>query len=591
MHRQPLRTYLLNCSLKHMNPQQRILFLSFLVCLWSGMAAIILKNLVHYTHALLISQFTVTTGNLLLLAFPFFGLLFTVLFIKYIVKADIGHGVSKILFAISRGRGRLKPHNTWSSMIASTITVSFGGSVGLEAPIVLTGSSIGSNIGRYFNLNRRSMVLLIGCGAAGAVAGIFKAPIAGVIFALEVLMLDLTMASLIPLLIAAVTAAVLDHFFMGESVLFYYSLTEPFIIKTIPLYILLGAFTGLVSLYFTRANQRIEAWFEKIGNPYRKLLYGGLTLGVLIYFFPPLFGEGYAALKAILTGNGADLTNNSLFYTIRDHYWLFPGFMILILIFKVIATATTTGSGGIGGVFAPSLFMGGVSGFFFARLANKLSFINIPESNFALAGMAGVMAGVMHAPLTAIFLIAEITSGYELFIPLIITATISYITIMYFEPHSVYTKGLAGRGELITHDKDKSALSLLSVEKLIETNFLTIGLDATLGDLVKVIENSERNVFPVIDETNMFHGVVFLNDIRHIVFKQNLYETTLVKDLIYMPDVMVEKTDTMEDVAQKFHSCQHYNLPVLDQGKYCGFVSRANLFSAYRKIIHEFSEE
>ncbi|MDP2423351.1 MAG: chloride channel protein, partial [Bacteroidales bacterium] len=513
MKRPSIRIIVLQWTNKHLSERQSLILQSFVVGLLSGLAAVILKNLVHYTHELLTNHFTISRSNLLLLAYPFIGMILTVLFVKYIIKEDIGHGVSKILYAISRGRGRLKRHNTWSSMVASTLTVSFGGSVGLEAPIVLTGSSIGSNIGRYFGLNRRSMVLLIGCGAAGAVAGIFKAPIAGVVFALEILMLDLTMASLIPLLIAAVTAAVLDHFFMGENVLFYYSLTEPFLLKNIPWYLVLGAFTGMVSVYFTRANQKIEAWFGTIDNPYKKLIYGGLALGGLIYLFPPLFGEGYMALKSILTGNGADLTNNSFFYAIRHDYWLFPGFLILILILKVVAMATTTGSGGIGGIFAPSLFMGGVSGFFVARMLNKLSFIDVPESNFTLAGMAGVMAGVMHAPLTAIFLIAEITSGYELFIPLIITATMSYITIMYFEPHSIYTKRLARRGELITHDKDKSALSMLKVDKLIETNFLTIELNATLGDLVKVIEQSERNVFPVIDRNDIFCGVVFLNDI------------------------------------------------------------------------------
>jgi chloride channel protein, CIC family len=353
----------------------------------------------------------------------------------------------------------------------------------------------------------------------------------------------------------------------------------------------LGVFTGFVSLYFTRANMKIESWFASIKQDYKKFMIGGLALGILIFLFPPLFGEGYGALKTILAGNGEELVNNSLFFPLKDSFWLFLGFLILILIFKVVAMAVTTSSGGVGGVFAPSLFMGGVSGFFVGKVLNRFAFIDISESNFALAGMAGVMAGVMHAPLTAIFLIAEITGGYALFIPLIITATISYMVIMIFEPHSIYTKRLAKRGELVTHHKDKSALAMLKIDRLIETNFNTISPDANLGELVKVIEKSERNVFPVVDSNNIFHGVVFLNYIRGIIFDPGKYETTLVKDLMYMPDILIDIHETMEEVARKFQNCGHYNLPVLDDGKYLGFVSRANVFSSYRQIIHEFSEE
>lgn len=591
MKKHKLKTYILAWRRNRFSDRQWIIVLSFVIGILSGAAAVILKNTVHFTHIFVTSQFDVSRLNLFYLATPIAGIMLTVLFVKYFVKDKIDHGVSKILYAISRGRGKLKPHNTYSSMIASTLTVGFGGSVGLEAPIVLTGSAIGSNIGSYFRMSQRNLILLIGCGAAGAVAGIFKAPIAGVIFALEILMLDLTMTALIPLLIAAVTAAVLDYFFMGKYVAFAVEVVNPFVLKDIPWFILLGVFTGFVSLYFTRANIKIESWFAGIKRDYKKFLIGGLALGVLIFLFPPLFGEGYEALKAILHGKGTGLANNSLFYPMRDNHWFFLGFLALILIFKVVAMAVTTGSGGIGGIFAPSLFMGGVSGFFFSRMINKLSFVNVSESNFALAGMAGIMAGVMHAPLTAIFLIAEITGGYALFIPLIITATISYLVIMIFEPHSIYTKRLAKRGELVTHDKDKSALAMLRIDKLIETNFNTIHLDAMLGDLIRVIEKSERNVFPVVDAQNVFHGVVWLNDIRNLIFKPELYETTPVKSLIYMPDVLVDISETMEEVAEKFQHCGHYNLPVLDGDKYVGFVSRANVFSSYREIIHEFSEE
>lgn len=591
MRRHKLKTYLLAWRRDRFSDRQWIIVLSFVIGILSGSAAVILKNTVHYTHDFVTSQFDVSSVNLFYLATPIAGIILTVMFVNYFVKDSIGHGVSKILYAISRGRGVIKPHNTYSSMIASTLTVGFGGSVGLEAPIVLTGSAIGSNIGRFFRMNQRSLILLIGCGAAGAVAGIFKAPIAGVVFALEILMLDLTMTALIPLLIAAVTAAVLDYFFMGENVVFAYEVVNPFILKEIPWFIVLGIFTGLVSLYFTRANMKIETWFSNIKKDSTKFLVGGLALGVLIFLFPPLFGEGYNALKAILDGRGQELAYNSLFFNFKDHVWLFPAFLALILIFKVVAMAVTTGSGGIGGVFAPSLFMGGVSGFFAGRLLNQFTFINVSESNFALAGMAGVMAGVMHAPLTAIFLIAEITGGYALFMPLIITATISYMVIMIFEPHSIYTKRLAKRGELVTHHKDKSALAMLKIDKLIETNFNTIHPAATLGELIKVIEQSERNVFPVIESDNTFRGVVWLNDIRDIIFKSELYDTIKVSDLIYMPDVLVDVHESMEEVAYKFQHCGHYNLPVLDGGKYLGFVSRANVFSSYRQIIHEFSEE
>lgn len=591
MKKHKLKTYILTWRRNRFSDRQWIIVLSFVIGILSGAAAVILKNTVHFTQDFVTSQFDVSRVNLFYLATPILGIILTVLYVKYFVKESIGHGVSKILYAISRGRGELKPHNTFSSMIASTLTVGFGGSVGLEAPIVLTGSAIGSNIGRYFRMSQRNLILLIGCGAAGAVAGIFKAPIAGVVFALEILMLDLTMTALIPLLIAAVTAAVLDYFFMGKAVEFAYEVVAPFYLKEIPWFIFLGVFTGLVSLYFTRTNVMIESWFSGIKQGYKKFLIGGLALGTLIFLFPPLFGEGYGALKTILAGNGEYLANNSLFFPLKNNHWLFLGFLALILVFKVIAMSVTTGSGGIGGIFAPSLFMGGVSGFFVGRLLNTFNFINVSESNFALAGMAGVMAGVMHAPLTAIFLIAEITGGYALFLPLIITATISYMVIMVFEPHSLYTKRLAKRGELVTHDKDKSALAMLKIDKLIETNFQTISPDATLGDLVKVIEKSERNVFPVVDKENNFHGLIWLNYIRDIIFKPEKYETTFVKDLMYMPDLPVDIHETMEEVAQKFQNCGHYNLPVLDQNKYLGFVSRANVFSSYRQIIHEFSEE
>ncbi len=568
-----------------------VLILALIIGLISGLAAVLLKNTVHYTHFFLTRGFDARDGNLLYLAYPLFGMALTVLFVRYVVKDNISHGVSRILYAISKNNGFIRLHNNYSSLVASTITVGFGGSVGLEAPIVLTGASIGSNLARVMRMDYKTMTLMIGCGAAGAIAGIFKAPIAALIFALEVLMLDLTMASLIPLLIAAVTGASISAFLMGSAVIFTFSVSEPFNLANIPFYIILGIVTGLVSLYFTRANIFIESRIGKIKRPLNKLLIGGITVSTLIFILPPLYGEGYEVLTAILNGRGDDILNNSFFYSFRENHWLFMIFLLLVLFLKVVAMAFTTAGGGVGGIFAPSLFMGGVAGFLTSRFINFFGYHQLPEGNFALAGMAGVMAAVMHAPLTAIFLIAEITGGYELFIPLMITATISYLTINLYEPHSIYTKRLAARNELITHDKDKAALSRMSIQRLIENNFLTIGPDNTLGELVKVIAQSSRNVFPVTDEQNNFLGVVFINDIRHIMFNHELYDSTYVRNLMYMPEPLVSIDESMEDVAQKFSECAHYNLPVLNKGKYIGFVSRANVFSAYRSLIKEYSTD
>lgn len=568
-----------------------VLILSLVVGLISGLSAVLLKNAVHYTHYFLTRGFDTTDFNLLYLAYPMIGMGLTVIFVKYFVKDNISHGISRVLYAMSRDNSHLKRHNNYTSFIASTLTVGFGGSVGLEAPVVLTGASIGSNLARAMRMDYRTITLMVGCGAAGAIAGIFKAPIAALIFALEVLMLDLTMASLIPLLIAAVTGATISAFLMGHAVLFTFHVNNPFVLNNIPFYIILGIVTGLISLYVTRANMFIENKFSEIKNTTTKLILGGITVSLLIFLLPPLYGEGYEVLSDILNGRGNDLVNNSFFYSFREHHWLFIGFLILVLFLKVVAMAFTTSGGGVGGVFAPSLFIGGVAGFLTSRFINHFDIYKLPEENFALVGMAGVMAAVMHAPLTAIFLIAEITGGYELIIPLIITATISYLTINLYEPHSIYTKRLASRGELITHHKDKAVLARLSIDGLIEDNFLPIGPDATLGELVKLIARSPRNVFPVVDQENNFLGVVFINDIRNIMFNHELYENTYVRSLMYMPEPVVHHHESMEDVAKKFSESTNYNLPVLKDGKYCGFVSRANVFSAYRSLVKEFSQE
>lgn len=581
----------LNWRLKNISERNFLFILSILVGILAAIAAIILKTLVHNIEYFVRS---VTEGNILnwlYLGLPFTGILITVLYIKYFVKDDISHGVTKILESISRSKGYIKLHNVYSSIVACACTTGFGGSVGMEAPIVYTGSAIGSNVSRAFQLNFRRRMLLLGCGAAAAVAAIFKAPIAGLIFALEVLMLDLTLASIVPLLIATVTATLVSSIFLGEKVEFYFSIKEAFSYGDIPLFILLGVVCGFMSLYFTHVNYFIEGRFRKVTIPFKRIVIGGFVLSVLIFLFPPLFGEGYITLRALLTDNPTSLLDNSLFYSIGQNEWMFIIFLTLVLLFKVVATSVTTGSGGIGGVFAPSLFMGALTGFIFARLFNLSKYFSLSETNFALVGMAGLIAGVIHAPLTAIFLIAEITGGYELFIPLIITASLSYITIVYFEPHSLYTKKLAQKGELITHHKDKAVLTLLKTENVVETNLKTVVPDATLGDLVKVIAKSNRNIFPVIDKENRFLGLVPLDEVREIMFQKELYHKMYVKDFMVQPPEKVSLDDSMDAVMAKFKRTGLWNLPVIEQGKYVGFVSRANVFNAYRKLLIEVSDE
>lgn len=575
----------------HVSERQFLYILSIVIGIFSGFAALLLKSLLHFIETSLTRFLPVETGSYLFIVYPFVGIFIAVLFVRYLVRDDLGHGVSKILYAFSKTSGKLKPHNTYTSMIASSFTIGFGGSVGAEAPIVLTGASIGSNLARLFKLNMRNVSLMVGCGAAGAIAGIFKAPITGIVFTLEVLMLDLTMAYLIPLLISAITAASITYFFMGEAVLLQFTQVHSFQMKNIVFYILLGLFSGFVSLYFTRMSMYVEKKFKEVRNPMVKLTVGSLMVGVFIFIFPPLWGEGYTGISKIFDGNGTDLLNNSMFFSLRNNpYWLL---IILagILIFKVLAMSSTTAVGGVGGIFAPTLFMGAVGGFFVARFINTFYHLGLPEDNFALAGMAGMMAGVMHAPLTAIFLTAEVTGGYGLFMPLIITSTVAYVTIMRFEPHSIYTKRLAERGELLTHHKDKSVLRLMELRDLIETDFEIISPDANLKELVKAISRSHRNLFPVVDKDGALLGMVKLADVRSIIFDHDLHEKVLIKDLMYMPEHFISPYDSMEEVAEKFESSGRYNLAVIDEGKYLGFISRAKVFHKYRKTIQDFSDD
>jgi CIC family chloride channel protein len=575
---------------RKLGQRRLILILSFVVGVLSGLAAVVLKNTVHFLHGFIQGIVSQGSFNLLYFALPGTGIILTVMYVRYFVKDNIGHGISKILYSISKKGSKIKRHNTYSSMVASTITIGFGGSVGAEAPIVLTGSAIGSNVGRFFKLNYRTLTLLIGCGAAGAIASIFKAPLAGLVFTLEVLLLDLTMSSIVPLLISAVSAASVSYFILGKGVVFDYQVTHPFYLHNIIWYIILGIFCGLVSVYFTRMSMRVEGRYAKITNPFKKWIIGSLTLGILIFVFPPLYGEGYDTLQLLLDGHSAELFRNSPLSSFQNEYWLILVALVMLLATKVIATASTTGAGGIGGTFAPTLFMGGVAGYFVAKIINQFVSFPVSESNFVLVGMAGMMAGVMHAPLTAIFLIAEITGGYALFIPLMITSTISFITILYFEPHSIYTKQLAARGELLTHHKDKAVLTLLQLENLIEKDFVLVRINDSLGKLIKVISQSKRNIFPVVNEDGKFLGIVLLDEIRDIMFNADLYDSTYVRDYISLPPEFININDSMEDVMRKFEETSSWNLPVLDNQKYVGFVSKSKIFSAYRNVLVQFSE-
>jgi len=575
----------------NLNQTRFIYILSFVVGLLSALAAAVLKNSIHYTRILFKEGISFESGSYLYLIYPLAGILITFLFVKYIVKDNIGHGISRILYAISRKKSYLKAHNTWTSVVASTITIGFGGSVGAEAPVVLTGSAIGSALGRFFRMNYRQITLLIGCGAAGAVSGIFKAPIAGIVFTLEILMLDLTISSIIPLLISSVTAATVAYFLMGDTVLFSFSLTEPFIIGNIPWYIVLGVISGLLSAYFTRMTLFLESSYEKIKNEYIRLIAGGLILGLLIMLFPPFFGEGYDTIMSILQGNAGDLMKESIIGSLPDGLLAMSLFMVCLIFLKVIATSSTNGAGGVGGIFAPTLFIGGITGYLVAVLLNRTINLDLPDHRFVLAGMAGMMAGVMHAPLTAIFLIAEITGGYDLLIPLIITSTTSYITIRRFEPHSIYHIQLARKGDLITHDKDKAVLTFMDWKKDIETDLHTVKPNDTLGDLVKIISRSNRNIFPVVDEYNILEGVVSLDDVRDIMFQPELYQTTQMRDVMTIPPSYIDIKENITAVMEAFRTTGAWNLPVLNDGYYAGFISKARIYSTYRELLVQFSEE
>ncbi|MBQ1851320.1 MAG: chloride channel protein [Paludibacteraceae bacterium] len=566
-----------------------VLLLSFIVGVCTSLAACLLKGLIHLIQYLLTLNFSINEAHYMYLVYPSVGIVLALLFVKYVVKDDISHGVTKILFAISQRKSIIKPHNMWSSIIASSVTIGFGGSVGAEAPVVLTGSAIGSNLGRLFKLDQKTLMLMVGCGAAGAIGGIFKAPIAGIVFTLEVLMLDMTFSSVIPLLISSVTATTIAYILQGDSALFNLN-SEAFSLSRIPYYIILGLVCGFSSLYFTRGMNWIEDMFRKVSNIWIKFAIGGVILSALIFLFPPLYGEGYDSISALLNLNQSQIFEKSLFYGLQNSTIWLVAYLLMIILFKIFASAATNAAGGCGGIFAPSLFVGCFTGFLVAVILNVMG-VDVPAQNFALAGMAGLMSGVMHAPLTGIFLIAELTGGYTLFIPLMIVSVISYITIYVFEPHSLYAMRLAKKGELMTHHKDKAVLSLLKTDDLIETDIQTIAPSAMFGDLIKLISQSKRNIFAVVDNKGVFLGIVSLEEVRNIMFRPELYNRFTVRRLMVSPPAKVYIGDSMETVARKFDDSHAWNLPVLDGDKYVGFVSKSKVFTAYRDVLVELSSE
>ncbi|MCM1377232.1 MAG: chloride channel protein [Clostridium sp.] len=577
---------------RHFKESSFLIFLALAVGIICGFAAQLLKFLINFFQKLLTAHVDMTRANPLYLVLPVIGILLTVIFVKYIVKDNISHGVTRVLFAISQRKSRLKKKNIWASLIASSVTIGFGGSVGAEGPIVFTGAAIGSNIGQAFRLSPRILMILVGCGAAAGIAGIFRAPIAGMLFTLEVLMLDLTGATVMPLLIASISGATVAYILEGYNAEFFFAQSEPFLTRKIPYAILLGIFCGFVSLYFTRVMFSMEGMFRRIHHQWIKLCIGGAILASLIFLLPPLYGEGYEAINTLLEGDTSSILDGTFFYVDRHSIWFIALFIAMIVLMKVFATSATNGAGGVGGTFAPSLFVGAMSGFLFAYILNNLDLgIEISNKNFALMGMAGVMSGVMHAPLMAIFLTAEMTGGYDLFLPLLIVSCLSYMTIRCFEPYSIYTMRLAKKGELLTHEKDKAVLTLLKVDNVIEHDFIQVHPEMNLKQVVDIISKSSRNLYPVTDSEGMLVGIVLLDDIRNIMFRPDLYKKMHVTRFMSMPPAKIEITDPMDKVMNTFDKTNAWNLPVVDNGKYVGFVSKSKIFNSYRRVLRHYCDD
>ena len=569
-----------------------MIVLSLIVGIACGLTAVILKTAIEFIHHSITSWFDGVAYSALYLIYPGGGMLIAMLFVKYVVKDNIGHGVTRVLQAVSKNESKIRPHNMWSSVLASSVTIGFGGSVGAEAPIVYTGAAIGSNVARYMGLSYKNMTILLGCGAAGAVAGIFKAPLAGVLFTLEILLFNISMTSILPLLLSTISATVVSYIFLGDQPAFECTISE-FTMNNIPFYLILSLFCAACSVYFTRMTLWLEDKIRSIKRPYLRWAISASCLGLLIFLFPPLYGEGYGHLHTLLNGGVIDFEGQTILAFFMNSEWSIPIFFLFILILKVFSMSFTNAGGGVGGTFGPTLFIGAIAGFVVSRTINLIGggFV-VPEQNFVLVGMAGLMAGVMQAPMTAIFLIADMTGGYELLIPLILTSTVSYAATRAIEPYSIYTKRIANRGELLTHDSDQAVLTLLKTSDLIESDFITVKIDASLGELVEVVATSKRNIFPVVDDRNHFHGYVSLEDIRQDMFHTDLYEKMHVYNFMVSAPAYVYIDEKMDSVMDKFEKTSAWNLPVVDHDRtYIGFVSKSKIFSAYRDQLKQVSHD
>lgn len=577
----------------HISEKNFVMILALWVGVFCGFAAMLLKWLIHIISSFLTAGVNIDEGNYIYIVYPAIGVILAALYVRYVVRDNISHGVTRVLYAISSSKSRLKKHNIYTSVVASSVTIGFGGSVGAEGPIVYTGAAIGSNLGSAFRLSPRILMILVGCGAAAGIAGIFKAPIAGMLFTLEVLMIDLTTVTVMPLLIASITSATIAYIYTGFEFEFFFVQNESFMAAKIPYVLVLGIMCGLVSLYFTRTMNLMEKFFKRFKNPVLKTATGCIILSALVFLLPPLYGEGYTSIDSLLSGDTSAILNGSLFYSESGQTWFIIIFILLIIATKAFATSATNGAGGVGGTFAPSLYVGCMTGFLFAYVCN-LSGIGVLLStkNFALIGMAGVMSAVMHAPLMAIFLTAELTGGYELFLPLLIVSTIAYGTIRIFEPYSIYTMRLARRGELLTHHKDRAVLTLLKIDSVIEDDFLPVHPDWDLKKMVDTISRSSRNLFPVVSSDGKLLGVVILDEIRNIMFRPDLYKKIFVSKFMSTPPAKINIHDTMDEVMKTFDRTGAWNLPVVDEyGRYRGFVSKSKIFNSYRRVLRHYCED
>ena len=572
---------------KHISERYFILLLSLSIGVTMALLAALLKFIIHHIESFVLLH--IEQRSYLYLVFPALGILLSLLFVRYIVRDDISHGVTKVLSSISQRKSRIKPHNTWSSLLASALTISFGGSVGAESPIVMTGAAIGSNFGRLFRLEQRNLMLLIGCGVAGALGGIFKAPISGLVFVIEVLLLDLTMASVLPLLVSSVSAAAVAYVLSGKENLFLFIQTDPYYIERIPLMLLLGVVCGLISLYFSKTMFYVEGEFKKLKSQRTRYLISAAVLSLLIFLFPPLYGEGYDSVNILLDGQYTQLLDGSIFEAFSSSYWVVFGFFLLTVLFKVFASVATNSGGGCGGLFAPTLFVGGLTGFLFSYLVNYFSSMRvfISPKNYILLGMAGLMAGVMHAPLTGVFLIAELSGGYNLFLPLMLVSLTSFATIRIFMPHSIYSLRLAEQGKLLTHQKDTAVLTLMNLENVLEHDFEVVHPEMTLGEMVKVISVSHRNSFPVVNASGILVGIVELDNVRNIMFRPELYDRYRVRRIMVAPEVKIRASMPMTEVMRLFDETKEWKMPVVDdEGRYLGFISKSTIFNNYREVLN-----